>query len=92
LVNVDPIYALRFILLGILVLLVYLTVPGCTTLPAAGAIPVALPDRPNLPTIQSVELACTLPDVRERLVLRETLLKDYAQQLELVIEKLTTRK
>ncbi len=52
----------------------------------------SLPDRPNLPTIQSVELACTLPDVRERLVLRETLLKDYAQQLELVIEKLTTRK
>lgn len=87
----DPVYTLRAILLGILLGLILFMAAGCSSMSTPITLPVSLPDRPNLPTISKDELACTSPETRERLVLRESLLKDYAQQLELVANKLSGR-
>lgn len=52
---------------------------------------VDLPERPVLPAIMPDELSCLAPSVYADLVHRQTALRDYAEQLELVVRQLVAQ-
>lgn len=47
-----------------------------------------LPDRPELPTIKSSEMKCLPDDVKKKLVERETLRREYAEDLEAILKSI----
>jgi hypothetical protein len=46
------------------------------------SVPLDCPERPELPTVSAEELDCLTPEAHARLVWRETLRRQYAEELE----------
>lgn len=60
---------------------------GCATPPDVGYVtqPLPLPARPVLPRLTATDLACLPDDAYRRLVERERLRREYAEELEAII-------
>lgn len=48
--------------------------------------PLPLPERPLLPAVEAEELQCISADAYGRLVTRQRLLREYAEDLEIIIK------
>ena len=64
---------------------------ACTAVPTADKIiyvttPLQLPSRPTLPTWTSNDMECLTVDVKQKMLERERLRKNYIEQLEAVIQ------
>lgn len=84
----DHVLILRAILIGILITLVTILVLGCAT-PTVAKPVVALPERPELPTVTEAEVSCLSQDTYRRVILRQVLLREYAEKLESALDVLT---
>lgn len=58
---------------------------GCTAPHARGISDLPPPVRPQLPTVAARDLQCLTPDTYKTMVMRERLLRQYAEELETVI-------
>ena len=72
----------------IVTILIMTGLAGCpaTQLPQINRTALPLPPRPVLPAIKSAELACLSDGTYERIAHRNRLIRQYAEELELIIK------
>lgn len=75
---------LLFLILALLAVTIIL--PGCGLQPThAISEPLPLPVRPLLPALSASDIACLSDDTYKRLVIRDRLRREYAEELEAII-------
>jgi hypothetical protein len=78
-----------------IIILVSITLAACTTTtpppqivekPIYIKVPLSLPAKPTLPTLNSNDVSCLPTKIKQKLVERDSLRKNYIEQLELIIK------
>lgn len=73
-------------LIAVLVLL--LSLPACSTTVTTRVVAPEIPQRPELPTVSAAELQCLSEEAYQKVLRREQLRRNYAEELELILRSL----